>query len=109
MTQVEVFNLIERLGFPVAYHHFDEGEAPEPPFVIYLFPESRNMSADNRVYQKVQVLHVELYTDKKDLNAELAVEATLDSAGLFWQKSETWIESEKMYEVLYEMEVLINV
>ena len=28
--------------------------------------------------------------------------------GFFYEKNETYIETEKMYEVLYEMEVVIN-
>ena len=108
MTEKQVFELLKSTDLPVAYHHFEEGDSPEPPFLVYLYPESRNVSADNRVYKRIQLLHVELYTDKKDVMAERTVEAVLDEASLFWQKSETWIESEKMYEVLYEMEVIIH-
>ena len=36
---------------------------------------------------------------------EEAVEAVLLKHGIFYGKSEVWIESEKLYEVLYEMEV----
>ena len=36
---------------------------------------------------------------------EEQVEAVLDAHGLFYEKTETYIESEKLYEVLYEMEV----
>ena len=42
---------------------------------------------------------------KKDLNAEQKVEDALDAATIFYAKSEVWIDSEKLYEVLYEMEV----
>ena len=37
----------------------------------------------------------------KDLSAEQAVEAVLDEHGIFYTKSETWIESVKLYEVLF--------
>lgn len=36
------------------------------------------------------------------------MEAVLKEHGFFYEKTETYLESEKMYEVLYEMEVLIN-
>ena len=41
---------------------------------------------------------------------ELTVEDVLDEAGIFYNKSEVWIDSEKLYEVLYsfEMEVKEN-
>ena len=36
---------------------------------------------------------------------EEQVEAVLDAYELFYEKTETYIESEQLYEVLYEMEV----
>lgn len=48
---------------------------------------------------------MELYTDIKDLSAEQSVEAVLDQHGIFYEKSETWIDSEKLYEVLYQFEM----
>ena len=38
---------------------------------------------------------------------EATLEAVLDEHGIFYNKTEVWIESEKLYEVLYtfEMEV----
>ena len=41
----------------------------------------------------------------KDPELEEAVEAVLLKHGIFYGKSEAWIESEKLYEVLYETEV----
>jgi len=33
------------------------------------------------------------------------VEDVLDAAGIFYNKSETWIDNEKLYEVLYAFEM----
>jgi hypothetical protein len=57
------------------------------------------------VWLKVKQLDIELYTDKKAPDLENKLEAVLDARGLFYNKDETWIESEKLYEVLYELEV----
>ena len=57
------------------------------------------------VYFKVKQLDVELYTDKKDLALEEELEKILDVQGIFYNKTETYIKSEKLYEVLYELEV----
>lgn len=108
MTEQGIYQMIGEAGIPVAYHHFEEGQSPEPPFMVYLYPESNNFSADGIVYQTVNRLDIELYTDKKDLEAEKRVEAVLKKHGFFYQKTETYIESERMYEVLYEMEVMID-
>ena len=93
--------MLDEMGLPFAYHHFAEGESPEPPFVCYLLPGSNNFSADGKVYYKINEVHIELYTDLKDLAVEQGVEAVLDEHGVFYNKSEVWIESEKLYEVLY--------
>jgi hypothetical protein len=93
--------ILEELGLPFAYDHFAEGEAPEPPFVCYLLPGSHNFAADGRVYHKSSEVRVEVYTDRKELALEARVEDVLDGHGIFYNKSEVWIESERLYEVLY--------
>lgn len=96
--------LLGEMGFPFAYDHFAEGEAPEPPFLCYLLPDSRNFPADGRVYHKINEVRLELYTDYKDLEVEARVETVLDSHGIFYEKSETWIESERLFEVLFSFD-----
>lgn len=105
MELKEIIEMLGGLGLPLAYHHFAEGESPEPPFLIYLIPGSHNFSADGTVYFKVKQLDVELYTDKKDIVLEEKLEDVLDRQGLFYNKTESYIETEKLYEVLYELEV----
>lgn len=100
----ELLQMLEEMGLPFAYHHFAEGESPEPPLICYLLPGSNNFSADGKVYYKINEVHIELYTDWKDLAVEQGVEAVLDEHGVFYNKSEVWIESEKLYEVLYTFE-----
>lgn len=103
----DILAMLRELKLPFAYDHFVEGEAPEPPFICYLVPGSNNFAADGRVYFKINEYHIELYTDEKSPALESSLEAVLDNHGIFYNKSETWIESEKLYEVLYtfEMEV----
>ena len=103
----EILQILGKIRVPFAYDHFAEGEAPDPPFICYLLPDSNNFSADGKVYYKINNVHIELYTDLKDLLMDAAVEAVLDEHGIFYNKSETWIKSEKLYEILYtfEMEV----
>lgn len=103
----ELLQILSETQIPFAYHHFAEGELPEPPFICYLLPGSNNFSADGKVYYKINEVHIELYTDLKDLAVEQQLEDVLDEHGILYNKSETWIESEKLYEVLciFEMEV----
>lgn len=105
MTMEELVAMLQKTGIPFAYDHFAEGESPEPPFICYLLPGSNNFAADGKVYFKINQVRIELYTDSKDLSVERKVETVLDEAGIFYNKSEVWIQSEKLYEVLYSFEV----
>ena len=101
----KLLSILDSIGIPYAYDHFAEGESPEPPFLCYLLPGSDNFFADGKVYHKISEVRLELYTDYKDLASEQKVEDTLDAAGLFYNKTETWIDSEKLYEVLYSFDM----
>ena len=83
----KLLKMLEEMDIPFAYDHFAD------------------FSADGRVYKKINEIHIELYTDFKDLSVEQKVEAVLDEHGIFYDHTETWIESEKMYEVLYSFEM----
>ena len=101
----DLVKLLEETGIPFAYDHFAEGESPDPPFICYLLPQSDNFSADGKVYLKVSSVNIELYTDSKDLSVEQKLEAVMDAYSIFYDKTEVWIESEKLYEVLYSFEM----
>lgn len=96
--------LLDTVGIPVAYDHFKE--QTDPPFLVYLLPESRNILADDSVYQQKSLVRVQLYTTKKDLLLEEQTEAAL--RGLIWSKTEVYLDGEDMFEITYEMEVLLT-
>lgn len=100
----KLLEIIAEIGIPSAYDHFAEGESPDPPFICYLVPASDNFAADGMAYFKANEVHIELYTDRKDIDTERVVEAVLDSHGIFYDRTEVWIESERLYEVLYTFE-----
>lgn len=110
MTIENIVDMLQEMNIPFAYDHFAEGESPEPPFICYLIPGSDNFAADGKVYFKMNEVRIEVYTDFKDLDLESRVEGVLDGHEIFYNKSETWIQSEKLYEVMYsfEMEGLNN-
>lgn len=108
MTVIEIKELIESIGLPCTYYSYPVGEAPPLPYVVWYFPNSANFSADDRVYQRIDALNIELYTENKDFELEARVEAVLDAAGMYWDKVEAYITDEHMYQVLYQMEEFIN-
>ena len=75
---------------------------------MILHPGSDNFAADGWAYFKVDKTHIELYTDEKDPETESRVETVLDGHGVFFDKTEVWIESERLYEVLYSFELEVK-
>ena len=105
MNHDEVLAMVAEMQLPSAYDHFAEGESPDPPFLCFLYPGTDNFAADGLVYFSFNELSIELYTDVKDPDLETRIEAVLTQHELYYTKSEVWIASEHLYEVLYELEV----
>lgn len=105
MSFSEIEQMIAELGLPYAYWCFDEEEVPAAPYIIFSMPESDNMAADGRVYQKVNKLYIELYVCEKSSRIEAALEELLDAHELFYNRQEYYIEKDKMFEELYSLEV----
>lgn len=103
MKLEELKVILETSGLPVAYRAWPEGEAPELPYICYLVTGSSNFAADGQVYEKILRLQVELYTKFKDEALEDKVEQVLSS--FVWEATEEYIDSEKCYQILYEIEV----
>lgn len=106
MTCEDIVAMLAPMNLPLAYHHYAEGEAPELPYLIYVLPNTNNFHADGKVYAKINALDIELYSAIKNPELEAQLEAILDENALCYEKTEDWLTSEKMYECLYEMEVI---
>ena len=103
MDEATLFTLLKTIGLPVAYHHYVS--PPSPPYVVYLFTYSGNFSADNTAYIKSNNYQIELYTTNKDPVSEKLIEDLFDAGDMFWDKSEESIESEGLYQVVYEINI----
>ena len=100
-----VSELLNKINLPFAYDHFGEGELVKPPFICYLYPSNNNFSADGKAYYKKHKVHIEVYTDYKDIELEKRIESIFDDYSLFYSKDETWISEEKLYLILYTFEM----
>lgn len=107
MTYEEIAQMIESIGLPYAYYQFPDDTQQAPPFICFLY-DYDDIYADDSNYVKRVVLTVELYTDTKDIPLESAVEAVLDENEMTWSKESTFIDSERMWQTSYSMEVFIN-
>ena len=103
MTLQAFRKILETSGLPVTYRAWPENEAPPLPYLCYYDSGSNNFAADGVVYFSARQITVELYTELKDVTAENRVEQALSS--FFWEKTEEYIDSEKCYQIVYEMEV----
>ena len=89
----------------VAYRAFPVGAAPSLPFICFMEMESNNFLADSKVYHKITDVNIELYSDTKDTVNEAAIESMLDSNLLVWDKTEYYIESEDLVEIVYGIQI----
>lgn len=103
MTKELMEEILNEVGLPYRYHHFEAEETVEPPFICWIVPDSENFAADGKVYFQTDNVNIELYTDFKDFELEEKIEAVLDQKEIYWEKTEVYIESERLYEVLYEL------
>ena len=113
MTLAEVNNMMaeitQRCGLTnYTYYQFADDSAPNLPYLIFYYPSSANDGADNVVWQKINHLNIELYTDNKDFAVENAVESALNAAGLVFSRAESYIDADKMYMVVYTTEIILS-
>lgn len=108
MTYQEVAQMIESIGLPYTYYSFPINQAPNLPYIVFYFPNSDDFSADNLNYVLITDLNIELYSRDKNFTLEKQVEDVLKNNNIYFSKSETFINTENMYEVLYETQIVIN-
>ena len=108
MTFKEIATMIGETGLEYTYYSFPEHEAPELPYIVFYYPFNNDFGADNRNYVPIVNLNVELYTENKDFNTEATVEGVFDTYGLYYTKTETYLNGEEMFEVLYQMQIAIE-
>lgn len=108
MTYKEVATMINSIGIPYAYYQFPDGTGQACPFICFFFSDSNDLAAENTNYQKIRPLNIELYTDNKDFALEETVETVLNSNGLVYDRSESYLDSERMFMVVYTTDILVT-
>ena len=108
MTYEEINTMVASIGLPYAYYQFPEGTAQNPPFVCFFYTNTDDLFADDKNYQRIPTLNIELYTSEKDFEQEAALEKILNDNSLTYYKEENYISNESMWQIAYEMEVIIN-
>lgn len=103
MTQKDFGDILASSGYPVAYLAFPADDCPAMPFITFQETGTNNVSADGRVYKKVSIYQVDLFTKDKDPEAELTLENALSE--YFWNKYQTVEDNEACQRYTYTIEV----
>lgn len=104
MTQAEFKALLDGVGIQFSYDHSPIGSTV--PYGSYTWLDVSALNADDRVFCKKTEVSVKLVTDSKE-SANLygrLIENVLDNISP-WSVSEGYLDSEKIYERNYTMEV----
>ena len=102
-TFAELVAILEPTGFPWTYHHWDT--PPPPPYGVYLSVRDNPFFADNRTYTFSAGIRLEVYSLERDTSLDDKVRAALDAAEIPYDTDYTFLESEGLYESIFEIEV----
>lgn len=104
MTYMDLIEEMESLGFPCAYGNFKT--SPPIPFTVVAFSHSNDFMADNQNYQEVGYYQLEYYNDKKYPPDEMKIENRLKELRLPYTKTEVFLDSENLYQIVYEIKLI---
>ena len=78
------------------------------PYIVFTYPESDDLYADNTNYGHIMQLDVRLYTKRKSIADERTVENVINTyIGAYLKQSE-YVYADSMQETTYLCEVAIN-
>lgn len=110
MTFQDIKTMIAGIGLAYTYHEWkcDPSDLPALPWIVFRYPDIQDFYADNQNYQRITTLEIELCTETKNFSIEAAVEDTLANNGLTYSKEENYFEADRMFDVIYTIEVIIS-
>lgn len=103
MTYEELLDILRPIGIPWAYHHLNGKQAP--PYGVYLDVDDDPFHADDITYTYFREMRLEVYSLERDPALDKRVRDALDAAGISYDVDYTWVESEDLYETIFEIEV----
>jgi hypothetical protein len=105
-SKQDLHDFLEAL-FPAEESHFDPAYAVPPPYVVYRYDGNQDLVADDHNYKDVGSYAVELYTEKKDKDQHTKkLEEAFKAAQAPYDKTETWIQSEHMFQTMYTITIV---
>lgn len=103
MTRVDIYNLINAV---IPTHYIKAPIGTALPFATLQTDHDNNFGADDKVYREVTGAKVVLYLSANDFAYETALNTALDNANIYWVSSTDYDDSQDVYTIVYEMEVI---
>lgn len=101
MKQSEVFRLLKSTGIPTTYAEWPQGERAVFPNIVFIHSGYGQFMADNFMYFTVNRWDIELYTARKDPEAEERLLHMLNENKIIWSKINETRINEELYQVVY--------
>lgn len=92
---------LEKTGLPVSYNHFIDNV--DVPFIIFFITQSKHVTTDFEVKRKRYVVSIELFTSKKDMNAEKTLEDVFDFIPVIYSTEYQYDYEEDLFVASYEI------
>lgn len=100
MEENDMFILLTSLEIDVAYDHFDNDDE-QPPFILYRNTDPDLFGADDKIYYKSNSYIIDYIDIKKNVTNEKKIEKLFDDNNICYEKTEDFIDSEKIYQIRY--------
>ena len=87
-TTGQLNEMIDSIGLPYTYGAF-LGDAPQPPFLVFFYPEGRDFYADGENYGYIDELRLRRYSAEPELHEDRRIVRLLNDNGLScrWERS----------------------
>lgn len=102
MTLKELETALKDTGYVVSYREFQD-VVPAVPYITWTVESERHYGSDMQNHVGVLSVTVELYSNKKDPDAEKKIESIL--SGVEFDKTAIAIEEEKLLQIIYEFDL----
>ena len=103
MSHEELLQILAPVGIPWAYHHWEN--PPAPPYGVYMDGPYDPFNADNINYFNSRQVRLEVYSLVRDAALDERVQAALTAADVCYEADFEYLESESLYESIFEIEV----
>lgn len=97
--------VLDSIGIPWSNQSFTGNDEPAPPYIVLVAGYGESVYADNAAYASWMPYDIALYTRRRDYARERKIKDALDAAGCPYTLAVTSIESEKLVEAAFSVNV----